>query len=195
MDTPQVTIFNIGQNQKEMNASMFREKFESKLFDPKLKSVEDTDTFIVRPIPYALDPLNSMSSKNFYGLNDELGYFNFDSRTTFNRPQDNHWEFCPPSDLWSKLRSSKDPNIQQRTSLLGMQRGNYCYIQVVAYPKDPAMNGKILPFRVPMEMMKAMDAMANPTKNDIALGAVPTQPFDIINGKNLKCKITNLVVA
>lgn len=189
MDENQVTIFNIGENQSAMNSSMFRSNYESTLFDPKLANLQDTDTFIVRPLPYVKNPLNSLVNKGFYALQDELGVFIFDSKTTFNRPAERHYEFCEPSDLWLKLRNSKDPNVSARTNFLRKQQSNYCYVLIVNYPKDPKLNGQIRPFKVPMEMIKAMQQMSNPTDQQRALGAVPIQPFDMFNGKNITCSI------
>ena len=188
-EQPQVTIFNIGENREAMNDSMFRKKFESHMFDPKLKNIQDTDSFIIRPLPYVKDPLHSLVNKSFYALQDELGVFIFDSRTTFNRPAEGYYQFCEPSDLWLKLRNSKDPNISRRTEQLRKQQSNVCYVQIVNYPKDPSLNGQIRPFRLPTELVKAMNQMANPTEQQRALGAIPVQPFDMFKGKNITCSI------
>lgn len=184
-----IDIFSIGQHKAAMDGTMFRQKTENPLFDPKLKTVTDQLVFIVRPMPYIKNPLQSVVAKNFYAFQDGGGTIIFDSRTTFNRPAEQHWEFCPVSDLWLKFRGSSDPRIKGRTDWVRQQRANFCYVQIVAYPADPTMNGAIVPMRLPMEMVKLFDSMANPSDQDIALGTVPIQPFDIMNGVNIKCTI------
>ena len=190
----QISIFNIGQHSEEINKGMFREKYENVLFDPKLKDVNEKLVFIIRPMPLLKNPKKSMISKNFYALTDSLGTFLFDSRTTFNRPAENHYEFCEASDVWLKLRNSKDTNVQNKTNLLRMQRANYAYVQIIAYPSDPTMNGKMVPMRIPMELVKLFDSMARPSEQDVALGAKPVQPFDLYGGKDIKCTVSGKMV-
>lgn len=186
-----ISIFNIGEKQEELNAAMFAEKpATSNVFDPKLEKVTDTKAFIIRPMPYVNDPLMSKVSKCFYVLDDNAGKVFFDSRTTFNRPAENHWEFCEVSDMWSKLRNSKDPNVQALADKLRLQRSNYCYVQILAYPDDKNLVGKILPMLMPMDFVKFFASMAKPSEQEVALGAKPIQPFDLYHGKNIKCVIT-----
>lgn len=186
----EISIFNIGEHSEEMNVGMFAKKPESKLFDPKLKDVRETKVFIIRPIPVVTDPLHSLVSKRYYACQDQAGTIWFDSRTTFNNPATQHYEFCPASDLWVKLRNSNDPNIQARTKALRLQTANYAYVQIVQFPGEAAFEGQILPMRLPAELIKAFKSMANPNEQEIALGSKPVQPFDIIRGKNIKCTIT-----
>lgn len=190
-DLGKINIFNVGEHTEEMNGAMFQEKQEDKTFDPRLESERDTLSFIVRPMPWIKDPRRSLVSKNYYIFNDGLGYVWFDSKTTFNRYP--HFEFCPASDLWSKLRNSQDPAVKDKTKQLALKRANYCYVQIVNFPKDSSLNGQIRPMRIPVDMAKAFEAMAKPSDQDIALGSVPTNPFDMFNGKNLKCTITGHV--
>lgn len=190
----QISIFNIGDHSAELNGAMFQAKAESNLFDPKLKDAKDTKVCIIRPIPMVKNPLQSMVVKHYYALQDQAGTLMFDSRTTFNRPAENHYEFCPVSDLWSKLNRSNDPNVQARAAQLRRQTANYAYVQVVKFPGEEHLEGKIMPMRLPAAMTKLFAAMAQPSEQELALGAVPTQPFDIINGKNIKCTIVGKIV-
>lgn len=41
-----LSIFNIGQHQEQMNAAMFDPSFEKSLFDPKVKEVGESTSFI-----------------------------------------------------------------------------------------------------------------------------------------------------
>lgn len=191
--TEKLSIFSIGANKEQMDASMFREKFDNPLFDPKVKKAGDTLVFIIRAMPFIGNPLKSMIAKNYYALRDATGVIMFDSRTTFNRPAENHWEFCPPSDVWLKLRGAKDPNVKARAGWIRQQRANYCYVQIIAFPEDPSFNGKIMPMRIPVEMVKLFDAMSKPSEQDLALGTKPIQPFDILSSKNIKCTVTGFM--
>lgn len=184
-----LSIFSIGDNKDKMDAGMFREKFDNPLFDPRVKQAGDQLVFIIRPMPYVHNPLKSMISKSYYAFRDNIGVIMFDSRTTFNRPAENHWEFCPPSDVWLKLRKSPDPDVKKIAGWIRQQRANYCYVQVVNYPADTSFNGKILPMRIPVEMVKLFDSMSNPTEQDLALGTKPVQPFNIMDGMNIKCTV------
>jgi hypothetical protein len=186
-----ISIFNIGERQEELNAAMFREKPQaSNVFDPKLDKVTDSIAFIIRPMPYVNDVTMSTVSKNFYVLDDAAGKVWFDSRTTFNRPADNKYEFCEVSDLWFRLRQSKDPSVQALAQNLRLQRSNYCYVQILNYPADPSMNGQIVPMLMPMDMVKFFASMAKPSEQELKLGTKPVQPFDLYKGKNIKCVIT-----
>jgi hypothetical protein len=185
-----ISIFNVGQHAEEMNSSMFFERGKSNVFDPKVEKVGDTCAFVIRPIPYVKNPYKSMISKAFYALNDPAGVILFDSKTTFNRPAEQHYEFCPVSDLWLRMHNSQDPNIKALEGWLRLQRANYCYVQIIQFPKDETLNGQIRVMRVPAEMVKLMDSMAKPSDDDLKLGAVPVQPFDLYKGKKLKCTIT-----
>jgi hypothetical protein len=189
-----ITIFNIGQHADEVNAGIFQQRGESNLFNPKLKDANDTIVFIIRPMPYIKDPVHSMVSKAFYALNDPAGIIMFDSRTTFNRPAEQHFEFCPVSDLWLKLHNSKDPNIKDLEKQLRMQRANYCYVQIIAFPKDESLNNQMRVMSMPMELIKLFNKMAKPSDDDIKLGAKPIQPFDIIGGQPIKCTVTGKMV-
>lgn len=186
----ELSIFNIGQHKEQIDASMYRQKFVSSLFDPKIKAITDTMVFIIRMMPYVKNPLQSMVSKNFYAFNDQLGVFIFDSRTSFNRPIDKHYEFCPVSDTWLKLRNAPDPNVKKKADLLRQQRAVYAYVQIVANPSDPTMNGQIVPMRIPIELVKLTEALSKPSEQDLALGAIPIQVFDLFASKNIKCTVT-----
>jgi hypothetical protein len=189
-----ISIFNIGQHTEEMNAAMQYQKKENNLFDPKLEKVTDTLLIIVRPIPYYKNPLESKVEKNFYALEDGAGTVIFDSRTTFNKPAENHYEFCPVSDLWSKLHFSTDLNVQERSKALRLQRANYSYMQIVNFPSKPEMNGQIVVMKLPMEMVKLFNSMMSPSKDELALGTKPVQPYDMFHGSDLKCTITGKMV-
>ena len=189
-----ISIFNIGEHKDEVNAGMFREQTVSNLFDPKLKDAKDYKVFIIRPLPYVNNPVQSMVTKNFYALRDAAGTIMFDSRTTFNRPAEQHYEFCPVSDLWMKLRNATDPNVQNLTKNLRQQRACYAYVQIVKFPGEEALEGQIKVMRLPAELVKLFGKMAKPDENEIKLGAVPVQPFDIMRGKNIKCTVTGKVV-
>lgn len=185
-----LSIFNIGQRQEEMNQSMFQQKGESNLFDPKLKDVNDTKVLIIRPVPYVFDVKNSLVRKQFYALDDGAGLFYFDSRSTFNRPAENHWEFCPVGDLWMKFNNSKDLNIKNRANWMHRQTACYAYVQIVAFPGQEAMNGQIVVMRLPIELVKLFDKMANPPEAELKLGTKPVNCFDMFGGSNIKCTIT-----
>lgn len=189
-----ISIFNIGEHTEEMNASMMYQKRENNLFDPKLDKVTDTLTLIVRPVPYYKNPMESKVEKNFYALEDGAGVILFDSRTTFNKPAENKWEFCPVSDLWSKLHFSKDQNVQKRADALRLQRANYSYMQIVNFPSKPEMNGQIVIMKLPMEMVKLFATMMAPSKDEIALGTKPVQPYDMFHGSTIKCAISGKMV-
>lgn len=189
-----ISIFNIGQHSEAMNAGMFREKVESNLFDPKLKDAQDSMTFIVRPMPYVKNPLKSMVSKSFYALPDPAGAIFFDSRTSFNRPAEQHYEFCEVSDMWLKLHNAKDVNLQNLANNLRLQRANYSYVQIVKFPREPKYEGNMVVMRLPAELLKLLDKLAKPSKDELALGAEPIQPFDIMKGMNIKCTITGKMV-
>lgn len=190
----EISIFNIGEHTEEMNAGMFTPHAENKLFDPRLKDARETKVCIIRPIPVVADPVHSMVTKRYYAINDQAGTIWFDSRTTFNKPAAQHFEFCPVSDLWAKLRNSKDPNIQGRTKALRLQTANYAYVQIVKFPGEEAFEGKIMPMRLPAELIKTFQSMSCPNEQELALGTKPVQPFDIMHGKNIKCTITGKMV-
>lgn len=189
-----ISIFNIGEHTEEMNASMMYQKRENNLFDPKLDKVTDTLTLIVRPVPYYKNPMESKVEKNFYALEDGAGIILFDSRTTFNKPAENKWEFCPVSDLWSKLHFSKDQNVQKRADALRLQRANYSYMQIVNFPSKPEMNGQIVIMKLPMEMVRLFATMMAPSKDELALGTKPVQPYDMFHGSTIKCTIAGKMV-
>lgn len=50
-----------------------------------------------------------------------------------------------------------------------MRRENYAYVQIIAYPSDPTMNGKMLPMRIPFELVKLFNSMARPSEQEVAL--------------------------
>lgn len=184
----------IGQHADEVNKGMFREKFENTLFDPNPKDVNDKLVFIIRPMPFLKNPNKSLVGKNVCAFTDNLGTFLFDSRTTFNRPAENHYEFCEVSDVWLKLRNSKDSVVQNKTQFLRMRRENYAYVQIIAYPSDPTMNGKMLPMRIPFELVKLFNSMARPSEQEVALGTKPVQAFDLYGGKEIKCTVIGKIV-
>jgi hypothetical protein len=187
----QISIFNIGEHSAALNEQMYRDRGESPLFDIRVKNVGDTTSFIVRPVPYILDVLGKSKVEKFYYVFEVGGQmFVYDSMTTFNRPDQNHWEFCAISDIWGKLKNSKDPNVQNMAMQLRRQVAIYIYVMVVNCPAEPKFNGRIMPMKIPIEIDKAMKMMAKPTEAQLALGQVPVQPFDIYNGCNLVCTIT-----
>lgn len=181
-----LSIFNVGEHAAELNADMFAPKAQSNLFDPRVKQAGDELVFVVRPMPYVGDVKKSLVSKNFYALNDGNGTFFFDSMTTFNDRSTNHYEFCPVSDLWLKLNNSPAPAVKELAKNFRMQKANYCYVLVVAFPADPTFVGKMLPMRVPNELREFFNKLANPSEQDIALGAKAINPFDLYNGVNIK---------
>lgn len=189
-----LSIFNIGEHQAEMNAGMFQEKPESELFDPKLKDIKEQKVCIIRMMPYVKDPLHSLCSKSFYAIGDAMGTCIFDSRTTFNNPAEHKYEFCPVSDMWLKLRGSKDANVQNRSKMLRMQRANYAYVQIIKFPGEEALEGQMRVMRLPAELVKLLSSMAKPSEQELALGTQPVQPFDIMRAKNIKCTITGKMV-
>jgi hypothetical protein len=186
----ELSIFNIQDKQAELNSAMFAERGESPLFNPKVKNVGDSQSFIIRVMPYINDIPKSLVSKAFYVFNDSLGTIIFDSRTTFNQPEIQKYEFCEASDLWSKLRNSPDPAVSGLQTQLRLQRKNYAYVLVMNNPADPKFNGRIMPMEIPMEMVKLMRIMTNPTDSDKALGAKSINPFDLYNGCAFRCTIT-----
>jgi len=191
MSEQQVSIFNVGQHADAINEQMYRQRGESPLFDIRVKNVGDTTSFIIRPVPYIKDVIHkSKVLKYFYAIPDGQNYVIYDSRTTFNKPEINHWEFCPISDIWAKLKNSVDPNVQNMAMQLRRQVGIYIYVMVVNCPDEPKYNGKIMPMKIPIEMETAMFNMANPSEAQKKLGKTGIQPFDIINGCNLECTIT-----
>jgi len=190
----QLSIFNVGQHQEELNQSMLPQKGESKLFDPRIKKADDVLVFVLRPMPYVDDVKKSLVKKHYYALPDQQGTIWYDSMSTFNDKASKKYEFCPVSDLWVRLQQSSDPAIKQRAGQLRMQIANYAYMQIVNFPSDPTLNGKILPMRLPSEMIKLFQTMANPSEQDIALGAKPIQPFDIMSGYGIKCTVRGKIV-
>ena len=186
-----LSIFNVGEHAERLNQAFQKPVYKNNLFDPRVDKVGDTKSFIIRPMPYINDIPHSLVTKHFYSFQDPNGnWVHYDSRATFNDPANNHWESCPVGQAWNLFKKSSDQAVKDRQKLIPRRTDNYCYVQILKYPADASLVGRIMPMAVPMELKKFFDKMAAPTPDDIAMGIKAVNPFDLFNGFAIKCSIT-----
>jgi len=191
----ELSIFNVGEHADRLNQAFQRPSYSNNLFDPRVEKAGESKIVILRPMPYIFDVAHSIVGKNFYVFKDLNGnYVYYDSRTTFNDPANNHWEFCPVGQAWNLFNKSTDPAVKARQKLIPRRTQNYCYVQILKYPSDEKLIGRIMPMAIPMEMKKFFDAMACPSEDDIKLGTQPVNPFDLFNACPIKLTITGKIV-
>jgi hypothetical protein len=183
-----LSIFTIGDHAKELNAELYGSAGANPLFDIRVKEGEST-TFIIRMVPYIKDIKNSKVTKFFYAIPAGDKTVLYDSMTTFNNPAMNDWKFCPISDVWKELNKSVDPNIKAIAEKLRRQTSLVHYIQVIACPAKPELNGKFMPFKMPIELDKALRELANPNEAQKALGKTGITAMDLFKGVNIECTI------
>lgn len=200
-----VSIFDMGKHAEAVAQERAIETGagnQSKLFNPMPAKVGDTMSMIVRIMPVVKRALNAegkqlvddagnkqyiisdkfsdnIISKFFYLIEHDNQRIWFDSPVN-----DNKW--CPMVNVWSTLRNSTDPNVQNFSNEFKRKQSTTCYIQIINAPQFPDLTGKIVPFAVPFELMKFMDQMLNPSEDDRKLGVVPVLPYDLMSAPLLK---------
>ncbi|WIC41309.1 hypothetical protein MA9V1_045 [Chryseobacterium phage MA9V-1] len=141
----------------------------------------------VRLLTNVKSPKDSIVHKKFYWLGDAAGNFGFDAATTVGG-------FCPVSTAYWALFNSDNQAVKDLANGLRQQKSYIVYIQVVNDTYNPANNGKILPWKIPVPVYKKIEGWLKPTEDEVKAGMTAKPLFNPFMSFNLMLKITNKVV-
>jgi hypothetical protein len=141
----------------------------------------------VRLLPNIKNAQQSIVFKKYYWLNDGQD-FGYDSPSTLN-------EFCPVSSQYWSLINSKDPvNEQIAKNKMSIQKRYTAFVQVVKDGQNSNLEGKILPWRIPVPVYKQIASWLKPSAEELAAGKTSKPLFNVFDGFNLMLTVENKLV-
>jgi hypothetical protein len=140
---------------------------------------------VIRFLPNAKDPRNSIVKKFSYWLEDSQGNAGyFDCPSTIG-------ENSIIGDIYWKLAKSESAFDQKQAEKIRRKEYYFSIIQIVKDPQRPELEGTLQVFRFPKTLKKFIDAQTSPSIEDIELsGAEPCNVFDLFEGKDFSLKVT-----
>lgn len=141
---------------------------------------------VVRFLPNPKNPKNSAMKKLTYWLTDSSGEgAYYDSPKTIDKTAP-----CVIGDVWWKLSQSSSAADKKSAEKLKRKEYYFSLVQVIKDPQNPELEGTVQIYRYPKTLKKLIDGQIQPSKEDMDMGAIPCNVFDLFEGKDFNIKVT-----
>ncbi len=141
----------------------------------------------LRIIPNIKDLANSITMKYLHWLNDGVGRdFWIDSAATIN-------EYCPVSAAYWSLhaKNTKDARKNELANELRRQKCPGCIVQIKMDNNEPDNVGKILPYRMPVDMYNFIKENTVLSNEALKIGKKPKEFINPLNAHDIILTVTN----
>jgi hypothetical protein len=168
-------------------------------FNPHYKDAQnEVYTAQIRILPNINKLHDTIVHRVYYWLPEGSKGFRYDSPITYLKqpaPTKDFNCFCPVSTAYWQFKDSGDARkIIFAKSRLGIQKYYGAIVQIVNDLAHPENNGKIMPFRIPVEVYKLIDAAMNLSEDDIKLKKKAKNIPGIFDGHIITLKVTKKTV-